>query len=233
MDDGPGMALFRRRIKHPVEGTAQVVAVGAPPPAGSARATCELRLLVQAMGVPPTTVEHRERDAPADRWPAAGQTLPVVVDARRPDRLEVLWDRVPAAAPREQGPADAVATVLGGLTGAIAGDAAALVTGATHRVITINGQPADAGQIQDVERMTGMDLDGDGTVAGGAAPPGTPSLSSLVQGALSAAGAAASGPAPDPGADRLARLERLAALHASGALTDEEFEREKQRLLGG
>lgn len=215
MDDGPGMALFRRRIKHPVEGTAQVVAV-TPPPPQEARGTCELRLLVQAVGVPPTTVEHRDRDAPTDRWPTPGQALPVLLDAGRPDRLEVLWDRVPAVEPRE--PVPAAMQVTGGVV---------------HRSITIDGRPADAAQIQDVERMTGMDLDGDGTIAGSAAPPGAPSLSSLVQDALSAAGAPASGPAPGAGGDRLARLERLAALHASGALTDEEFAREKARLLLG
>jgi hypothetical protein len=33
--------------------------------------------------------------------------------------------------------------------------------------------------------------------------------------------------------DRVDRLERLARLHAAGALTDEEFAAEKQRLLGG
>jgi hypothetical protein len=32
--------------------------------------------------------------------------------------------------------------------------------------------------------------------------------------------------------DRVAQLERLAKLKESGALTEEEFEREKARLLG-
>lgn len=42
-----------------------------------------------------------------------------------------------------------------------------------------------------------------------------------------AAPAAATG-----GGDSLAELERLAALHASGALTDSEFEQQKARILG-
>lgn len=33
--------------------------------------------------------------------------------------------------------------------------------------------------------------------------------------------------------DRLTRLERLDRLRTSGTLTDEEFEHEKQRVLGG
>jgi len=41
-------------------------------------------------------------------------------------------------------------------------------------------------------------------------------------------------PAAAPGpADHIAQLERLAALHASGALTDAEFAEEKARVLGG
>ena len=37
----------------------------------------------------------------------------------------------------------------------------------------------------------------------------------------------------DPGDDRIEQIERLAALHRSGALTDDEFAAEKRRLLGG
>ncbi|MFE7564019.1 SHOCT domain-containing protein [Kitasatospora sp. NPDC057500] len=44
---------------------------------------------------------------------------------------------------------------------------------------------------------------------------------------------AAPAPAPAaPGADLLDQLERLAALHTAGALTDDEFTRAKQRLIG-
>jgi hypothetical protein len=66
--------------------------------------------------------------------------------------------------------------------------------------------PVHAQALQAAEAATGMDLDGDGRV-GGAAP-------------ATAAG------------DRVAQLERLAALRDSGALTDAEFEAEKRRLLG-
>ncbi|WP_395295816.1 SHOCT domain-containing protein [Kitasatospora hibisci] len=44
--------------------------------------------------------------------------------------------------------------------------------------------------------------------------------------------AAAPAAVPSSGADLLDQLERLAALHTSGALTDEEFSRAKQRLIG-
>jgi len=40
-------------------------------------------------------------------------------------------------------------------------------------------------------------------------------------------------PAPAPGAesDRLAQLKLLGELHGAGVLTDDEFERQKQRIL--
>jgi hypothetical protein len=41
-------------------------------------------------------------------------------------------------------------------------------------------------------------------------------------------------PAPSPGVDggQLAQLKLLGELHDSGVLTDDEFERQKQRILG-
>ncbi len=44
--------------------------------------------------------------------------------------------------------------------------------------------------------------------------------------------AGASVPAPGTGSDRLADLERIAALHAAGVLSNEEFAAEKARVLG-
>lgn len=64
--------------------------------------------------------------------------------------------------------------------------------------------PQHAAAMRAAEAATGMDLDGDGVVTGRA-------------------------PASE---DRVSQLERLAELHRSGALTDEEFAAEKRRLLG-
>ena len=61
-----------------------------------------------------------------------------------------------------------------------------------------------------LEQMLGTDLDGDGRIGGGAPGP-----------AGSAAGSD----------DRLVQLERLAHLHATGALTAAEFDAEKRRIL--
>jgi hypothetical protein len=44
---------------------------------------------------------------------------------------------------------------------------------------------------------------------------------------------AAAAPAAAPAGDATAELERLAALHQSGALTDDEFAAAKAKVLGG
>jgi hypothetical protein len=55
-----------------------------------------------------------------------------------------------------------------------------------------------------------------------------PDASGVGMMAAAAAAPAAADAAPDP----VAQIERLAALHASGALTDAEFAEQKQRILG-
>lgn len=40
-------------------------------------------------------------------------------------------------------------------------------------------------------------------------------------------------PGPAPTADRLAQLKQLGELRQAGVLTEEEFQQEKQRILGG
>ena len=81
--------------------------------------------------------------------------------------------------------------------------------------------------VQGVEQATGRDLDGDGVVgpAGGQLP-----------GQRFSRWSPWSGPAvrpPQPGADSVSLLERLAKLHESEqAITDEEFAQQKAKILG-
>jgi hypothetical protein len=74
--------------------------------------------------------------------------------------------------------------------------------------VTIDGHEASPDEIARFEALTGMDLNGDGVIGVASGAPGA---------------------APD---DRVAQLERLAALHTSGALTDAEFATERRRVLG-
>lgn len=92
------------------------------------------------------------------------------------------------------------------------------------------GQVADmAGQsIEKVERVLRRDIDGDGQV--GSAANARSQAEQQMRAHLAATGQAS--PAPPPAADRASKLVRLERLHAAGALTDVEFEREKQRLAG-
>jgi Short C-terminal domain len=68
------------------------------------------------------------------------------------------------------------------------------------------------------------------TPPAGAAVPQTPPAASAP---TAAAGPAASaGPAPSAAGDPIGEIERLAALHTSGALTDEEFAAAKKSVIG-
>jgi hypothetical protein len=196
--------LFRR-IKDPVEGTAQVVS--ATQWTSGSIANVSMTLVVQALGVEPFTLSHG-CICRADRWPSAGMTLPVTFDREHHDRLDVHWDQMPSGAESAMERAEALRDTLA------AGGAAAPAPGVhvQTRVIDLSDQPeARDAMLGAVEEATGLDLDGDGRVRGQATPT----------------------PAAAPQGDRLDELERLARLHASGALTDDEFAAEKHRLLGG
>jgi Short C-terminal domain len=217
------MGLFDR-IRHPVSGTATVTA--ATEPTGM-RSPQEVRmtLTVSGLGYDPFTIEHAEK-CHTDRWPKVGTSLPVVFDSERRERLEVQWDDVrPGEAPAQAAPAaaqpaqaqPAPATgippeaqgVVDQLTQAFGG---AQVT-RNVQVVSMSGAPEAAKEaIRSVESMTGMDLDGDGRIGG-------------------PAGSLAPPPGAQPAQDTVSRLERLAALHKQGALTDDEFAQQKKRLL--
>ncbi len=181
---------FGKKIKDPVRGVGQVV--GATGVGDATHQTCRITMVVQAEGIGPYSVEHK-CTAKAVKWPRPGMTLPVTVSRSDPQRLRVEWDEVPEWSELVRDQAAAMAERMR------SGPAAAMPQAEPYDP----SNPAHAQAIRAAEAMTGMDLDGDGTIAG-AAPRG----------------------------DRVAQLERLAALHRSGALTDAEFEAEKARLLG-
>lgn len=225
------MGWFDRfaRIKDPVRGTAQVASVTQAPHQATS-GTCRMHLVVSVPGYQAFTVDD-SYIVKVTKWPSPGDSLPVEASQSEPRKFKILWDEVQSweveAAARAQqmaqmmnqpGAAGAAGPV--GLPGAVAG----------QPVVMVDGRPATPEELQQYEGMTGMDLDGDGRIAGGAAaPPG--GIQAMVAGAL--AGQAAGTPGDQPGTadDRVAALERLAALKASGALTDAEFEAEKARIL--
>lgn len=104
------MRLFRR-IREPVEGTAQVVSATAPTSNSASWANVTMTLVVQAEGHEPFSLRHSCL-CRADRWPRPGMALPVTFDARDHERLDVEWKRVPGAKDRAQQQADAMVEAL-------------------------------------------------------------------------------------------------------------------------
>src|SRR5215207_5057367 len=82
-----GDAWKARSMKDPVDGIAQVVGSTQPPDSATS-SNVNLTLVVQAEGVPATTIEH-SCIAPTKKWPYPGETLSVTFDRADPDRLKV------------------------------------------------------------------------------------------------------------------------------------------------
>lgn len=203
------LGLFRRKPKDGVRGTAHVVSSTAHG-ARAAYQNCRLNLVVQAEGMQPYSVEHSQM-CPASKWPQPGTVVPVVVSRKDPTHLKIDFDAMPDAADVARQRAEQQAAMLRNL-GAAGGGGAGMLSGAAFagspQVTIVGGTAADIppDKRAALEQMLGVDLDGDGTIGG--APDG-----------------------PAGSDDRLVQLERLAHLHATGALTTAEFEAEKRRLL--
>jgi len=90
------MALFQRKLKDPVNGTARVINDGGLKATVSGATRVPLDLMVEADGVSAHLVHVTPRHPEAGKWPSIGQTLPVVLDRADPQRVEILWDQVPS-----------------------------------------------------------------------------------------------------------------------------------------
>lgn len=189
------------RIKDPVYGTAQVVS-GTRPPESATSGNVRLQLVVQAEGIPPYSTEVHCL-APTKKWPFPGETLPVVVSQADPHKLKIVWDDVVPHADRGRAQAEQLAAAMRGEPGAGAVDPA------------LAGVPPEAQAVVEQlrEMFPGAQVQvGDASALGGVpARPATPD--------------------DDPEDEMLGRLERLAALHERGVLTDAEFAEQKRRIL--
>ena len=204
-------------MKDPVHGSMHVVGATALDPR-EMRAPCHVTYVIQAEGVAPFSGEHTF-ELWSSQWPSPGDDLPVVFDRENPGKIEIRTDEVMTHAESARQHADALAAQLqagGQIPAAPAADDASppagglpagfqFAPGATPIVIG----DADPQRIQEAlaraSQVLGVDLTG----------------------AMNAATAA---PQPAPG-DIVDRLERLAKLRESGAITDAEFATQKQRLL--
>jgi hypothetical protein len=90
------MALldFFLGIQDPVKGTLKVISATRAPTSSSV-ARCDITGELTGLGTDPRVVEHHAPLTPLDRWPRAGDLLPVVFDRANPVFLRVTWKEVP------------------------------------------------------------------------------------------------------------------------------------------
>jgi hypothetical protein len=216
------------RMKDPADGTATVVSYSEHHEQKGGDVVLEAQVLVQADGLVPTTVDARPR-VPQSWMPVKlGTVWPVRVDRAKPERIEFMLDRVQAGSPAPLASAPPAA--------------APVVTRSVQTfslppsIQVIGGTPQQAKQgIDMAERMTGMDLDGDGKVAGGAAPAGGSPMSAWLGAAQQALSAYSVPPTPAQAPvsdDPVSKLECLAKLLDAGTITRDEFDAEKKKILG-
>ncbi len=206
------MGLFRRdRSEDTTEwvvGTARVTSASSPysSDGGAMFMNGVFHFVVEVPGFPAFAVEER-RITRTRRWPQPGMVLPARVSRTDPPQYEIDFDAIPNWDDAARQQAEMQAAMMRG---------EAAPGGMPANVQFIGGSPADLPpeKLAKLEAFLGQDLNGDGVI-----------------GAPAAAAANWAPPAAASSDDRLAQLERLAHLHASGALTDDEFAREKARLL--
>lgn len=205
------------RMKDPVDGTATLVGYSEIHVQKGSDVVLNAQVIVEAQGLASTTV-NANPEVPQSWMPVkVGTVWPVRVDRTNPERLKFLWDRVQP--PAGAAPAPAPPPVATGFPQAF---------GFPPSIQVLGGSMEQAKQgIEMAERMTGMDLDGDGKVAGGAAPAGGSPFAAWLGPQM-----APQAPAPAADSDPVSRLERLAKLLDAGDITREEFEAQKKKILG-
>ena len=197
------MGLFKR-MQDPVRGTAQVASCNMPR-SGSMYFNGDFELVVSAEGVPATPVHFKSHWVPVKRWPMPGQTLPITLDRANPERIEIHWKEVPSG--QQQAERNRQAQQLAAQMKAQRGAAG-------QGTPNVSGAPAELGQDQAARVQQALGSLGVG---------GLGSAQVIDVRGQGGAGAAA----PDP----VDQLQKLDQLRQSGALTDAEFEQQKQRIL--
>lgn len=201
------MALFERKMQDPVPGTARVVDNDGLHSLPGQAVHCPLDLMVEAEGIPAYMVHIKVRPK-TGKWPEINQVLPVVLDRGNPARVEIVWDQVQSLQDRVQ---MRTARRLDDARQAVASGSA-------------SDAPAGDGSPQDLMRqaLANPAVFAEKMRAQGMASAGLP------RGAQAAAAPAASAPV-----DLVDRVAKLADLRDRGALTEDEFQAQKKRILGG
>jgi hypothetical protein len=146
-----------KRMKQPVQGTAQVVSASMPP-YDATSSNCSMHLVVSAEGIEPTPVEHSAMVS-VKRWPTSGMTLPVTVDQADPTRLKVDWDDVQTNDQTAMQQAAQMAEMMKGGAGATAQGGGMDLGAAIQQAAAAAGQQAKpaaddvAGQIEQLSQL--------------------------------------------------------------------------------
>jgi hypothetical protein len=236
-----------KQIAGGIRGTAQVVSTTGY----FGRAVLQnarVNLVLNGDGITPTAVLY-EGLIHNQKWPHPGQVLPAMIDRGNPQNYSILWEEVPnskdAAAATAQGIAAAMAgdpsqlqNVIGTPTFSnvqVMGDVSAVTPEAKAKLAAFG---IDLDAIIAQSKASGTFQPGEGVVMA----DGQDAAAAMRQFFGSSVGAAALGAAGVGGSavgsagaveDTATGLERLAALHRAGSLTDAEFTEAKRKLLAG
>jgi hypothetical protein len=189
-----------KRFKDPVRGTGLVVAVNHwGDMSGGGSGFCRMTLVVDAPGVPKTTVKY-SKELNFDMWPSQGVELPITVDRADPEKVRVEWDEIQSRSDLQK-----------------------------------------KYEKREEQRLTDKAYGRTPTAAPGM-PPGyedvdpaalefDPELKELLQAEMEAS---ADPPAADDSGtakDVTERLHELDELNASGALSDQEYQEQRNRII--
>jgi hypothetical protein len=206
-------------IKEGVEGKAVVQSASVPTESATAT-NVTMWLDVYVDGWAPYRVHHH-CVVKMSKHPSPGDTLPVGVDRENKERIDIQWDQVKTVDEimREGGPGD----LPGGVD--IIGQ---------PQVIDLRGGGLSGDLNERIQQAMQIAQQTMQQAQEASMPSGMPPAQAPAVGSAAAPQQELSGEGEgNMVQERLAQLERLAKLRDSGALTDEEFEIEKAKVLGG
>jgi hypothetical protein len=231
----------RKILKKGMPGVATIVEMGALDRGGTSF-NLPMTLQVHVEGLTPYEIEDQWMVKAKDTVALSG-SIPVKVDRENHEKVAIDWDGVRANYEQErsarqqalaaQGPVGDLSQASAGQFGGFgtADMGAGAVQGATPTIDMRNDPELRA----KIEQVLGRKLTpGTSETVAENDPQMQMRIMQVVQEhmAQKAAGASFSEPTGGRGDDSVAKLERLAALKEKGAITDQEFEREKQKILG-
>ena len=199
--------MFGRRKKDWLRGTARVVGVTRLPHAAT-HSRLVADVVVEAPGLAPYATEYKELVVRISKWPVPGEVLPVLVNPKDHTDLEVLWDEVKTGDEVSKEQAERLAETL-----------RSGMTQAGSSSMTGSSVSADSDVVSQLLRMFP-----DAQVVVGSESPAPPD-------AVSDEGRPRI-VASQSDADPVERLEKLAALHASGIVDDAQFAALRDQILG-